>query len=606
MTAPADLYEKLSVFYLGAKYDLKTQKSDSSLVLYDSQDLVTHAVVVGMTGSGKTGLGITLLEEAGIDGIPAIVIDPKGDLTNLALRFPNMSAADLAPWIAEEDAQRNGQSREQFAQTQADRWRQGLAESGQSLDRIAKLQQSADVRIYTPGSDAGLPLSILSSFAPPPPAIADDAELVRDRINTTVTGLLSLLGITGNPMQSREHILLTTLLDHTWRQRQPLDLGTLIRLVQQPPMSKIGVLDLESFFPAQDRFALAMTLNNLLASPSFATWMTGEPLDIDRLLYSSTSKPQLAIIYLAHLPDAERMFFMSLILNEVLGWMRSRPGTSSLRALLYIDEIFGYFPPVAEPPTKRPLMTLLKQARAYGLGVVLATQNPVDLDYKGLSNMGTWFLGRLQTDRDKQRMLDGLEGASAQSGSTFDRSAMSEAISGLGKRVFLMHNVHESEPVIFRTRSTLSYLAGPLTRPQLKQLMAPFRADSPSTAADTAVGGVEAIAGNSAAGRVIGNSPVETMEKLPSRGQPSHGVSSSTMAQQPPVLAPGISQWYLPIIQRTGDGQIDYRPRLLAMARVHFQERSSAVAADQMVCLLTPFNESAGPIDWQQAEVLNS
>src|SRR3990172_8052895 len=173
------------------------------------------------------------------------------------------------------------------------------------------------------------------------------------------------------------------------------------------PFGKIGVVDLESFYPAAERTKLSMRLNNLLASPTFASWLEGEPLDVAEMLYTPAGKPRLAIVSIAHLDDAQRMFLVTILLNEGLAWIRTQPGTSSLRAILYMDEVFGFFPPSANPPSKTPMLTLLKQARAYGLGVVLATQNPVDLDYKGLGNAGTWFLGRLQTERDKLRVLYG-------------------------------------------------------------------------------------------------------------------------------------------------------------------------------------------------------
>ncbi len=457
-------FEKLGVFYLGRPHDLRAGKSrGDEPLLYDAKDLVTHAVCVGMTGSGKTGLCLSLLEEAALDGVPAIAIDPKGDLPNLLLTFPDLSPGDFAPWINEDDARRKGLTPEAYAAQQAELWRTGLGRWGQDGERIRRLRAAADFAIYTPGSTAGLPLSIVASFACPPAAVREDAELLRERVATTATSLLGLAGVDADPLKSREHVLVSTLLDTAWRAGRNLDIPTLIQEIQSPPMSRVGVLDLESFFPSRARFELAMAVNNLLAAPGFGAWMEGEPLDVARLLRTPEGKPRVAIVSIAHLSDAERMFFVSLLLNEVLGWMRAQSGTTSLRAILYMDEIFGYFPPVANPPSKTPLLTLLKQARAFGLGVVLATQNPVDLDYKGLSNAGTWFIGRLQTERDKARVLEGLEGAAA--GATgFDRQAMEATIAGLGNRVFLMHDVHEDGPVVFETRWAMSYLRGPLTR----------------------------------------------------------------------------------------------------------------------------------------------
>src|SRR5262245_3018099 len=464
-------FEKLGVFYLGRPYDLAAKQAQPGWLLYDSKDLVTHAVCVGMTGSGKTGLCLALLEEATIDNIPAIIIDPKGDLGNLMLTFPDLKGEDFLPWINEDDARKKGLSPVDYAAQQAELWKKGLASWQQDGERIRRFRDAAEVAIYTPGSTAGLPVSILKSFAAPAVDVRTDAEVMRERISTTATSLLGLLGIEADPIQSREHILLSNILDHTWKQGADFELAGLIQAIQQPPMSRIGVMDVDAFFPPKDRFSLAMKLNNLLASPGFQAWLEGEALDIQSLLYTSAGKPRMAIFSIAHLNDAERMFFVTLLLGQMVGWMRAQSGTTSLRALLYMDEIFGYFPPVANPPSKLPLLTLLKQARAFGLGIVLATQNPVDLDYKGLANTGTWFIGRLQTERDKARVLEGLEGASTSAGKKFDRGRMEQTLAGLGNRIFLMNNVHEDEPVVFETRWCLSYLRGPLTRTQIKMLM---------------------------------------------------------------------------------------------------------------------------------------
>ncbi len=470
--------EKLGAFYLGRRYDVEEKTSSNEPLrpllplLYDAKDLTTHGLIVGMTGSGKTGISVVLLEEAAIDGIPALIIDPKGDMGNLLLSFPKLRPSDFRPWIDESEASRKGVDPDTFAAQTAEKWQSGLADWGQNRNRIKKFRSSVDLAVYTPGSEAGLPLSMLRSFAAPPAGQAKDSDAFRERILTTVSGLLGLLGLTGaksDPIRSREHILLSKLLEGAWREGRDLDIATLIRSIQEPPFEKMGVMDLESFFPSKDRRELAMQLNNLLASPAFEVWRKGEPLDIHRLLYTPEGHPRHSIFSIAHLSDAERMFFVSMLLNEVIAWMRTLPGTDSLRAILYMDEIFGYFPPTAVPPSKIPMLTLLKQARAYGLGVLLATQNPVDLDYKGLSNTGTWFLGRLQTERDKERVIDGLEGASG--GKRFDRRKTEQLLAGLGKRVFLMHNVHEDEPTLLQTRWALSYLRGPLTKTQIEMLM---------------------------------------------------------------------------------------------------------------------------------------
>ena len=573
MATPSDIYEKLGTFYLGREYDLASSTRAQDLVLYDSKDLVTHAVIVGMTGSGKTGLGVGILEEAAIDGIPALIVDPKGDLSNLLLQFPNLDPSDFAPWIQGDDATRQGLSVEELAVKEAKKWESGLSDWDQDKSRVRRVRDAVEYTIFTPGSDAGVPISILSSFKAPPAALRDDNDLLQDRISTTATSLLALLGIDADPLRSREHILLTNIFYHAWGQGQDLDLGGIIQMVQQPPFSQIGVMDLEAFFPSKDRFELSMTLNNLLAAPGFASWLKGEPLDIDRLLFTPTGKPRHSIFSIAHLSDSERMFFMSLLLNQTLGWMRSRPGTNSLRAMLYIDEIFGYMPPVAEPPSKKPLLTLLKQARAFGLGLTLATQNPVDLDYKGLSNTGTWFLGRLQTEQDKDRVLDGLEGASAESGESFDRNEISEILSNVGKRVFLMHNVHEDRPVVFQTRWALSYLTGPLTRNQIRGLMS-------KRAAEAEIGGQE--------------------EMMASRSKRGHAVDDGT-SEARPVLPPAIEQVFLPPRRPISSGQLAYEPQILAAVKVHFVDTRKGLSADESTVYLLDVEDNSLGRDWSDA-----
>src|SRR5687768_8132690 len=513
---PSD-FEKLGLFYLGRAYDLAQRKPKDDLVLYDSKDLVTHAVCVGMTGSGKTGLCIGLLEEAAIDGIPAILIDPKGDLANLALTFPELRPEDFQPWINEDDARRKGMTPQNYAAKQAETWRKGLESWGQGADRIHKFRDAADVVIYTPGSNAGVPVSILKSFAAPGQSTLDDGELLQERVRTTATSLLSLLGIDADPVQSREHILISTIFNHAWQNGQDLDLAALIGQIQSPPVQRVGVLDLDSFFPAKERFALAMRLNNLLAAPGFENWMKGEALDVSSLLYTPAGKPKLAIFSIAHLSDAERMFFVSMLLNQIVGWMRTQSGTTSLRAIVYMDEIFGYFPPVANPPSKLPLLTILKQGRAFGLGVVLATQNPVDLDYKGLANAGTWFIGRLQTERDKARVLEGLEGIAAGTGQRFDKQGTEETLAGLSNRIFLLNNVHDDAPEVFETRWAMSYLRGPLTRTQIKLLMDPLKLNA--------------------------TPQVATIPSSPPPALPA----SASQTQLRPQLSPDISQYYIPV-----------------------------------------------------------
>ena len=552
-------FEKLGAFYLGRPYDLEQKKPKEGLLLYDSKDLVTHAVCVGMTGSGKTGLCIALLEEAAIDAIPAIIIDPKGDLSNLLLTFPNLSPEDFAPWTNE------GEDAAQKAQL----WKDGLASWGQDGERIKRLRDAAEFRIYTPGSNAGIPVSILKSFDAPNETVRQDNELLAERINTTATSLLGLIGVTADPLRSREHILISNILNHEWSNGRNLDIASLIQQIQSPPMTKIGVMELDSFFPAGDRLELAMALNHLLASPSFASWMEGEPLDVQQLLYTSAGKPRLSIFSIAHLGDAERMFFVSLLLNQVLGWVRAQSGTTSLRAILYMDEIFGYFPPVANPPSKLPLLTLLKQGRAFGLGVVLATQNPVDLDYKGLANTGTWFIGRLQTERDKARVLEGLEGVAAGVGKKFDKQEMEEILAGLSNRIFLLNNVHDDAPEVFETRWAMSYLRGPLTRTQIKTLMDPLKS------------------------KITPAAPVTFQSPAPAV------TTSAPPAQQHPALSPDITQYYIPI-RSSHDANLSYRPMLLGAAEIHYS-KAKTIEMTQQVTLLATINDGPIDLDWNEA-----
>lgn len=459
-------FEKQGSFYLGKFYDAKTGKVDKPL-LYSSKNLTTHAVCVGMTGSGKTGLGITILEEAALNSIPSIIIDPKGDMGNILLTFPDLSAEEFKPWIDQGEAERKGKSLDAYSEEVAENWREGLKTWDESPARIKELRNAVTMEIYTPASRAGIPLSILNSFEAPTKEFAQDADALRERILSTTSSILSLLGIAADPIKSREHILISTIIAGFWKEGKNIDLAKLIQQVQQPSFDKIGVLDLDTFFPAKDRKALSVNLNNLLAAPGFQVWMEGAPLDIQKLLYTDDNKPKVSVISIAHLNDSERMFFVTLFLNQLIAWTRKQAGTSSLRAIFYMDEIFGYFPPIATPPSKAPMITLLKQARAFGLGMVLCTQNPVDLDYKGLSNCGTWFIGRLQTARDKLRVTEGL---SAASNGEIDLKAMEKLMSEMSARVFIMRSIYEKEPVLFQTRWALSYLRGPLTLAQIEIL----------------------------------------------------------------------------------------------------------------------------------------
>ena len=555
-------FEKLGAFYLG--------RTDKGALLYNSKDLVTHAICVGMTGSGKTGLCISLLEEAAIDGVSAIVIDPKGDLANLLLQFPDLKGADFEPWVAEEEAQRQGLSKEQLAANTAQSWKDGLAGWGEDGARIQRLKDSADFSIYTPGSNAGLSVSVLRSFDAPAQETRDDREAFREQIASTVTALLGLLQIDADPLQSREHILISKILETDWTKGNNLDLPAVIGQIQNPPITRIGVMDLEAFFPSKDRFALAVQLNNLIASPGFEAWLEGDPLDVKSLLYTAKGKPRISIFSIAHLSDPERMFFVSLLLNQTLSWMRTQPGTSSLRAIIYMDEIFGYFPPVSNPPSKQPLLTMLKQARAFGVGVVLATQNPVDLDYKGLSNCGTWLIGRLQTERDKARLVEGLVGAATASGGKADPEALDKLLSSLAKRVFLINNVHTGEMEVFETRWALSYLAGPVTKAQIKILMADRKPAAANGAKSEDTTAAQAM--------------------------------SAAVASARPVLPGEIPQYFLPTKLSTPPV---YQPVLLAHLQARYTDDKSGVDFTEDVTIGTPVTTEIIPVKWEDAEVMS-
>ncbi|MCO6444264.1 MAG: ATP-binding protein, partial [Anaerolineae bacterium] len=473
--------EAPTTFYLGRQFDPQSSRLTDNVVYYDSRDLTTHAVVLGMTGSGKTGLCITMLEEAILDDVPAIIIDPKGDITNLLLSFPDQSPAEFEPWVNVDDARRANMSVGQFASDEARRWKAGLADWGIVPDRIRWLKMATRYSIYTPGSDTGLPVSIVASLAAPQGGWAGNEEFLREKINAVTTALLALIGITAEPVKDVEHVLIANIFEHNWQAGRDVTLLDLIAQVKTPPFTMLGALTVDQAISERQRSKLAMALNNIIAAPSFKSWTNGEPLDIQRLLYQPNGRPRVSIFYLAHLPDAERMFIMTLLLESMSGWMRQQSGPTSLRALLYIDELYGYFPPYPRnPPTKSPLMTLLKQARAYGLGLILSTQNPGDLDYKGLTNAGTWFIGRLQSDQDRERVRSGLQALSEDG---LDMSEVEQLIAEIPPRVFVMRNVHDSDgSVMVHSRWAMSYLRGPLTRQQVMTLMQPQREALPPAA----------------------------------------------------------------------------------------------------------------------------
>jgi hypothetical protein len=576
-------------YYLGRIYDPQTDKATAENYLYDPADLTTHCVVVGMTGSGKTGLCIDLMEEAALNNVPALIIDPKGDITNLLLHFPELLPADFQPWINADEARRDGKTVDQAAADTADLWLNGLADWNIEGDRLQALQDSVRFTIYTPGSNAGVPLSVLSSLDAPDVPWAGNEEVLSERINNTAAALLSQVGFNDiDPVQSREHILLANLFQTAWSAGKHLPLEELILQIQTPPFSKLGVMDVEALFPQKDRAALAMRLNNMLASPSFQTWLEGEPMDIARLLYEPDGRPRHTVFYMAHLNDEQRMFFVTLLFSAVETWMRTQAGTTSLRALVYFDEIFGYLPAVGNPPSKGSMLRMLKQARAFGVGLVLATQNPVDIDYKGLSNAGTWFIGRLATEQDKNRLIDGL--LSAVGGAT-DRREFDRLISGIGKRVFLARNVHAKEPQLFQTRWAMNYLAGPMTRNQIPALNALVGAGSAAAAKAEPAAPPAATVTDSAAA---------TAETAAAKPRPT-GDGTATR----PAPPPGVGEFFLPAYVPAPQAGVPvlYRPALLAQAGVRVANAKYGVNTILPVTALVLEADPQGLVRWEEALV---
>jgi hypothetical protein len=558
-------------FFLGRLFDLKAGKLTSDPLNYDPPDLTTHAIVTGMTGSGKTGLCIDLLEEAALQGIPAIIVDPKGDLTNLMLHFPQLRPADFEPWIDPDNARRSGKTLQQLSEETADTWKKGLADWGLGQTDLQELSDSVERTIYTPGSTGGVPVNILASFAAPQLNWDINQELLRDKIASIITALLTLIGIKDiDPLRSREHILLSNIIEKAWQQDQSLTLQEIIIQTQDPPFNRLGAFEVNTFFPRKDRSQLALLLNNFLASPSFQTWITGQPLNAEELLYDKNGKARHSIFYIAHLDETERMFFVTLLFAAVESWMRTQRGTGNLRALLYFDEILGYLPPVANPASKPVMIRMIKQARAFGVGLVFATQNPVDVDYKALSNAGTWMIGRLQTDQDKQRLLDGLEGAAG----GMSRSEYDRIISALPKRVFLYQNVHSKTPLIFQSRWAMDYLAGPLTLnqiPALNQLagVSPYR--SKSQKSTDAVG-------------------------TANTGSRANSATNTPAAAGKPDLPAEIQEYFLPA-QNTSSQSI-YRPALLAQAEANYYSRTPNINFTRTFSVLIP-TPGTGSLDWE-------
>ena len=608
-----------SRFYLGRAYDPIAKTPTTESVYYDPADLTTHAVVTGMTGSGKTGLCISLLEEAALAGIPAIIIDPKGDLTNLVLHFPDLAPQDFQPWIDPEMARRAGKTLDQLAVDASSSWREGLQEWGISAERMLALKNAAQFAVYTPGSDSGIPVSVLSSLSAPALAWRDNRESLREKIASTVTALLGLVGYEDiDPIRSREHILLATIFESSWSQGKDVELTELILQTQTPPFDKLGAFPVDTFFPAKERMDLAMALNNILAAPAFEVWREGQALDIKSLLFTADNRPRHSIFYLAHLADSERMFFVTLLLSAVESWMRTQSGATSLRALLYMDEIYGYLPPQRNPPSKQPLLRMLKSARAFGLGLLLATQNPVDVDYKALSNAGTWFIGKLQTEQDKNRLLDGLESAAG----GLPRADFDKLISSLGKRVFILHNVHAKQPELFQTRWAMNFLAGPLMRAQIPALnrLAGATAPAPSldpgdTAPSKPVSMTmpsSTVDPTASSARALEPTTVMAAAPLPRPAQPQSPVDGSIT--KPPIPA-WIKEYFLPqnyslpeafsAAGRTMPAEVmiegvTYRPTLLASAHVRILDRKLGVDSEIVRTALVHQLEKRGSVRWDE------
>jgi len=593
-------------FYLGRITNAQTGETGADPLLYDPADLTTHAVVVGMTGSGKTGLCLSLLEEAALNRIPSLMIDPKGDITNALLHFPELRPSDFQPWINADQARREEKTIEQAAEETAVLWRNGLNQWDIQPERLQALKESVRFTIYTPGSDAGLPVSILASLKAPVIPWAENKELLREQISGTVTALLGLIGLKDiDPVRSREHILLANIFETAWSQGQDLDLGELIMQTQSPPFAKLGVFDINRFFPEKERFDLAMLLNNILAAPAFQSWIEGEPLDVARLLYEADGRPRHTIFYIAHLPEAERMFFVTLLYSAVESWMRAQSGTTTLRALVYFDEIFGYLPPVGNPPSKEPMLRMLKQARAFGVGLVLATQNPVDVDYKALSNAGTWFIGKLGTDQDKQRLLDGL--ASATPGG-LDRKTYDTLISAIGKRVFLMRNVHDKQPTLFQTRWAMNYLAGPVMRAQIPALNELAGVGKVVDSGELGVGSGELAAS-------VAPSPISDRQSPVPNLQSS--LSSLPGTTTRPAVPGRVAEYFLPnnltwSKAAAKDGRslpasaqslgLLYRPVLLAQASVRFLNRKYNLDVDIKRTAVVAQPDERGVVRWEEHE----
>jgi hypothetical protein len=558
------MYEKVGLFYLGKDIDKNTLKPTEALTLLKNKNFTTHAAIIGMTGSGKTGLGVGIIEEAAMDNIPSIVIDPKGDMGDLCLTDPSFSAALFEPWVKDE-AVAKGVEPTSYAKEVAETWKKGLEEWGQTASRV---EDFAKVRktIYTPGSSAGVSINIMASLEVPPEEIMDDSDTLASFLKSTVSSLLSLIGIEADPIDSKEYILLAQIISENWMEEKSVTIEELIGSIINPPFKKVGVLSLDAYYPQSERFRFATKFNAVIASPSFNSWLQGEDLDIQSLLYDEEGKAKIAIFSIAHLNDDERMFFVTLLLNKYIAWMRHQSGTSALKTILYMDEIFGFFPPSKNPPSKEPMLLLLKQARAYGVGVILSTQNPVDLDYKGLSNIGTWFIGRLQTTQDINRVIDGLGG---KVGSDFDKKEIRQLLSNLAKRSFFLKSAHLDDIRLFATRWVMSYLKGPLKKKEISQLM----------------------------------KRQKEMQKEPEREVATLLSESDDDAYgRYHTLESSIPQYY----EIDASGRHRYLPVLSAKIRVGFYNQSRGIDESEESIVQLPLDPSDSALDWGRAEKIET
>jgi len=553
-----NLYEKLGLFYLGRDIDKATQEASDALTLLKNKNFTTHAAIIGMTGSGKTGLGIGLIEEAAIDNIPSILIDPKGDMGNLLLTDPKFDPKSFEPWV-EDEARNKEKDVSEYAKGIASMWQEGIKRDHQDETRVAKLH-AVEKTIYTPGSSSGVSVNILSSLESPSSEVLDDADTFASYLKSTVSSLLSLINVEANPISSKEYLLIAQILADRWLRGESISLEELIGSIISPSFDKIGVLPLETFYSQNKRFSLATKFNAIIASPTFSAWLEGEDLDIQKLLYDENGKAKVAIFSISHLNDAERMFFVTLLLNKYIAWMRRGSGTSALKALLYMDEIYGYFPPSKNPPSKEPMMLLLKQARAFGTGVILSTQNPVDLDYKGLSNIGTWFIGRLQTSQDIERVIDGLGG---KVGASYSKSEIKDLLANLKKRTFFLKSAHLEDIRVFSTRWVMSYMKGPLKGNEIAKLMANKKINKLQTLMKTTV--------------------------------------KDSDFKEFVTLDSNINQRF--VIDVTGQNK--FRANLQAKVEIHYFNQSKNIDENEELCLSLELYED-DPINWENAENIES